>query len=118
LGINDIQQSPHQTDPAQIIAALRQIIAQARARGIRVIGATLTPFKGWSVYDQTLENTREAVNAFIRSGAFDGVADFDAAIRDPQDPLRMLPAYDSGDHLHPKDAGYQAMAAAVNLAQL
>jgi lysophospholipase L1-like esterase len=118
LGINDIQQSPHQTDPAQIIAAHRQIIAQARARGIRVIGATLTPFKGWSVYDQTLENTRQAVNAFVRSGAFDGVADFDAAIRDPQDPLRMLPAYDSGDHLHPKDAGYQAMAAAVNLAQL
>jgi lysophospholipase L1-like esterase len=118
-GINDIQQDPHQTDPAQIIAAHKQIIAQARARGIRVLGATLTPFKGWRVYDQTLENTRLAVNDFIRtSGAFDGVVDFDAAIRDPQDPLRMLPAYDSGDHLHPGDAGYQAMAAAVNLAQL
>ncbi|TCO64732.1 SGNH/GDSL hydrolase family protein [Actinocrispum wychmicini] len=118
-GINDIQQDPHQTDPAQIIAAHRQIIAQAHARGLRVIGATLTPFKGWRVYDQTLENTRLAVNDFIRtSGAFDGVADFDAAIRDPQDPLRMLPAYDSGDHLHPGDAGYRAMAAAVNLAQL
>lgn len=118
-GINDIQQDPHQTDPAQIISAHRQIIAQAHARGIRVIGATLTPFKGWRVYDQTLENTRLAVNDFIRhSGAFDGVVDFDAAVRDPQDPLRMLPAYDSGDHLHPGDAGYQAMAAAVNLAQL
>jgi lysophospholipase L1-like esterase len=119
LGINDIQQSPHQTDPAQIIAAHRQLIAQARARGIRVLGATLTPFKGWQVYDQTLENTRLAVNEFIRtSGAYDGVVDFDAAIRDPQDPLRMLPAYDSGDHLHPGDAGYKAMAAAVNLGQL
>jgi lysophospholipase L1-like esterase len=119
LGINDIQQDPHQTDPAQIIAAHRQIIAQARARGLRVIGATLTPFKGWRVYDQTLENTRLAVNDFIRtSGAYDGVADFDAAVRDPQDPQRMLPAYDSGDHLHPGDAGYQAMAAVVNLGQL
>ncbi|MEV4311562.1 SGNH/GDSL hydrolase family protein [Actinocrispum sp. NPDC049592] len=119
LGINDIQQDPHQTDPAQIIAAHRQIIAQARARGIRVLGATLTPFKGWRVYDQTLENTRLAVNNFIRtSGAYDGVVDFDAAIRDPQDPLRMLPAYDSGDHLHPGDAGYQAMAAAVPLGLL
>jgi lysophospholipase L1-like esterase len=118
-GINDIQQDPHQTDPAQIIAAHRQIIAQAHARGIRVIGATLTPFKGWRVYDQTLENTRLAVNDFIRtSGLYDGVGDFDAAVRDPQDPLRMLPAYDSGDHLHPGDAGYQAMAAAVNLGQL
>jgi lysophospholipase L1-like esterase len=118
-GINDIQQDPHQTDPTQIIAAHRQIIAQAHARGIRVIGATLTPFKGWRVYDQTLENTRLAVNDFIRtSGLYDGVADFDAAVRDPQDPLRMLPAYDSGDHLHPGDAGYQAMAAAVNLGQL
>jgi lysophospholipase L1-like esterase len=119
LGINDIQQNPHQTDPAQIIAAHRQVIAQAHARGIRVLGATLTPFKGWNVYDQTLENTRSAVNNFIRTGgAYDGVADFDAAVRDPQDPLRMLPAYDSGDHLHPKDAGYQAMAGVVNLAQL
>ncbi|WP_026359986.1 SGNH/GDSL hydrolase family protein [Amycolatopsis nigrescens] len=118
-GINDIQQTPHQTDPAVIIAAYRQIIAQTHARGIRVVGGTLTPFKGWMVYDETLEATRQAVNTFIRtSGAFDAVIDFDLAVRDPADPQRLLPAYDSGDHLHPGDAGYQAMADAVDLARL
>ncbi|GAA4547550.1 SGNH/GDSL hydrolase family protein [Amycolatopsis samaneae] len=118
-GINDIQQDPHQTDPARIISAYRQLITQAKAHGIRVLGATLTPFKGWRVYDETLERTRQAVNAFVRTGgAFDGVVDFDAAVRDPADPLRMLPAYDSGDHLHPGDAGYRAMAAAVDLRRL
>ncbi|MER6800505.1 GDSL-type esterase/lipase family protein, partial [Amycolatopsis mediterranei] len=95
------------------------LVAQAHARGIRVLGGTLTPFKGWRVYDDTLEATRQAVNAFIRtSGVFDAVIDFDAAVRDPADPLRMLPAYDSGDHLHPGDAGYERMAAAVRLDRL
>jgi len=118
-GINDIQQTPHQTDPAQIISAYRQLIAQAKARGIRVLGGTLTPFKGWQVWDETLEATRQAVNTFIRtSHEFDGVIDFDAALRDPADPLTMLPAYDSGDHLHPNDAGYRAMADAVDLSRL
>jgi lysophospholipase L1-like esterase len=118
-GINDIQQDPHQTDPAAITSAYRQLVAQAHARGIRVLGGTLTPFKGWRVYDDTLEATRTAVNTFIRtSGVFDGVVDFDAAVRDPADPLRMLPAYDSGDHLHPGDAGYERMAAAVRLDRL
>ncbi|MFB9684418.1 SGNH/GDSL hydrolase family protein [Amycolatopsis plumensis] len=118
-GINDIQQDPHQTDPGAITSAYRQLVAQAHARGIRVLGGTLTPFKGWRVYDDTLEATRQAVNGFIRtSGVFDGVIDFDAAVRDPADPLRMLPAYDSGDHLHPGDAGYERMAAAVRLDRL
>lgn len=118
-GINDIQQNPHQTDPAMIVSALRQIVAQAKTQGIRVIGGTLTPFKGWKIYDPTLEKTRQAVNAFIRtSGICDGVVDFDAAVRDPADPLAMLPAYDSGDHLHPNDAGYQRMADAVPLTLL
>jgi lysophospholipase L1-like esterase len=118
-GINDIQQDPHQTDPAAITSAYRQLVTQAHARGIRVLGGTLTPFKGWRVYDDTLEATRTAVNTFIRtSGVFDGVVDFDAAVRDPADPLRMLPAYDSGDHLHPGDAGYERMAAAVRLDRL
>ncbi len=118
-GINDIQQTPHQTDPGQLIAAYRQLITQARSHGIRVIGGTLTPFKGWQVWDETLEATRGAVNEFIRtSGEFDAVIDFDAAIRDPADPLRMAAAYDSGAHLHPHDAGYRAMAAAVDLAAL
>ncbi|MEQ0564129.1 SGNH/GDSL hydrolase family protein [Amycolatopsis sp. NEAU-NG30] len=118
-GINDIQQTPHQTDPAAITSAYRQLVAQAHARGIRVLGGTLTPFKGWRVYDETLEATRQAVNEFIRtSGVFDAVIDFDAAVRDPADPLRMLPAYDSGDHLHPGDAGYERMAAAIPLHRL
>jgi len=118
-GINDIQQDPHQTDPNAITSAYRQLVAQAHARGIRVLGGTLTPFKGWGVYNETLEATRTAVNTFIRtSGVFDGVVDFDAAVRDPADPLRMLPAYDSGDHLHPGDAGYERMAAAVRLDRL
>ncbi|WP_020660133.1 SGNH/GDSL hydrolase family protein [Amycolatopsis benzoatilytica] len=118
-GINDIQQDPHQTDPAMIVSALRQIVAQAKAQGIRVLGGTITPFQGWKVYDPTLEQTRQAVNTFIRtSGVYDGVVDFDAALRDPAHPLAMLPAYDSGDHLHPNDAGYQRMAQAVPLTLL
>ncbi|GAA2352925.1 SGNH/GDSL hydrolase family protein [Nonomuraea africana] len=117
-GINDIQQTPNQTDPAPIIAALRQIIERAHARGFKVVGGTLTPFKGWRVHNETLESVRQSVNAFIRSGAFDAVADFDAALADPEDPLRMWPPYDSGDHLHPSDAGYQAMANAIPLSAL
>jgi lysophospholipase L1-like esterase len=118
-GINDIQQLPHQTYPAQIIAGLEQIITQAHAAGVRVIGGTILPFEGWTTYDAQEEATRTAVNTWIRtSGAYDGVVDFDAAVRDPADPHRMLPAYDSGDHLHPNDAGYTAMSKAVNLANL
>jgi lysophospholipase L1-like esterase len=118
-GINDIQQTPHQTDPAMIISAYRQLIAQAKARGIKVIGATILPFKGWRVWDETLEGTRVAVNHWIRaSGEFDAIVDFDKVTRDPADPQRMLPAYDAGDHLHPGDAGYQAMANAVDLSKL
>jgi lysophospholipase L1-like esterase len=118
-GINDIQQDPHQTDPAQIIGAYQQIVTRAHAAGIRVLGGTITPFKGWQVYDETLEATRLAVNEFIRNGGlFDGVVDFDAAIRDPKDPLVMKAEFDSGDHLHPGDAGYRAMAEAVRLAML
>lgn len=118
-GVNDIQQTPHQTDPAMIISAYRQVIAQAKARGIRVIGATILPFKGWRAWDETLEATRVAVNDFIRDGhEFDAVIDFDRVMRDPADPQRLLAAYDSGDHLHPGDAGYRAMAAAVDLSLL
>jgi lysophospholipase L1-like esterase len=118
-GINDIQQMPHQTDPKKIEAALLEIAARAHGRGLRVIGATLTPFEGWTVYDATLEATRQAVNDFIRtSRAFDAVVDFDRVVRDPADPHRMLPAYDSGDHLHPGDAGYEAMGNAVDLSRL
>jgi lysophospholipase L1-like esterase len=116
LGINDIQQSPHQYDAAQIEFGLRQIVLRAHARGIRVVGCTLTPYEGWSTYDAAGERTRLAVNAWIRSsGVFDAVADFDAVVRDPSDPHRILPAYDSGDHLHPNAAAYRVMANAIPL---
>jgi lysophospholipase L1-like esterase len=125
-GINDIGRS---TDPrrhsdagltpAQIIAGYRNLIAQAHARGVRIFGATLLPYEGAGYYSPAGEAIREAVNAWIRtSGAFDGIIDFDAVMRDQADPLRLNPAYDSGDHLHPNDAGYQAMADAINLDML
>jgi lysophospholipase L1-like esterase len=125
LGTNDIglSQRPATSVTAdEIIAGYRQLIARAHDRGLKIIGRTLTPFGG-SGYDpppdeanSPREVMREAVNRFIRtSGAFDGVIDFDAAVRDPAHPVRFLPAYDSGDHLHPSDAGYQAMAEAIDL---
>jgi lysophospholipase L1-like esterase len=102
-----------------IIYGYRQLIDRARERGLKIYGGTLTPFEGTTFpgyYTAAGEAKRQAVNAWIRtSRAFDAVIDFDRAIRDPANPLRMLPAYDSGDHLHPNDAGYQAMANAVNL---
>jgi lysophospholipase L1-like esterase len=101
---------------AQIIAGYQQIIAQAHAAGLKIFGATLTPFKGAAYYSDAGEAKREAVNDWIRtSGAFDGVIDFDAVVRDPSDPLVINPPFDSGDHLHPNDAGYQAMANAIPL---
>ncbi len=118
-GINDIQQTPHETDPQKIIAALKQIAARAHDRGLRVVGATITPFKGWYSYTEELEAVRQAVNAFIRTSAdFDAVVDFDAVIRDPADPQRIKPDYDQGDHLHPGDKGFEAMAKAVDTATL
>ncbi len=118
-GINDIQETPHQLDAAQIVAGLRQIAMQARAHGLRVLAGTLTPFGGWSTFDAAEEATRRAVNEFVRTDpVFDAYVDFDAALRDPADPLRLQPQFDSGDHLHPNDAGYQAMAAAVDLTLL
>lgn len=103
----------------QIIAGYQHLIAAAHAARLRIFGATLTPFKGAPYYTPGGEAIREAVNQWIRtSGAFDGVIDFDRAIADPADPLMMNPAYDSGDHLHPNDAGYQKMADTVDLAML
>lgn len=101
----------------QIIAGYRQLIARAHERGVLIFAGTLLPFAGTSSYATSAgEAEREAINAFIRgSGEFDGVIDFEAAVRDPANPLALLPAYDSGDHLHPNDAGYAAMAAAVDL---
>ena len=114
-GINDIGFTL--APAAEIIAGYENLIAAAHAAGLKISGATLTPFQGAGYYSAAGEAEREAVNHWIRtSGAFNSVIDFDQAVRDPAAPLRLLPAYDSGDHLHPNDAGYQAMANAVNLA--
>ncbi|WP_340681258.1 GDSL-type esterase/lipase family protein [Natrinema gelatinilyticum] len=100
----------------QIIDGYQQLIRRAHSKGVRIIGGTLTPFKGAGYYYTEGEQKRQQVNEFIRtSGAFDGVVDFDKAIRDPDDPKQILPKYDSGDKLHPNDAGYQAMAEAIDL---
>ncbi|MGW4566608.1 GDSL-type esterase/lipase family protein [Streptomyces sp. NPDC004561] len=113
-GINDIKGTPPANDPAAYAAAYRTLVARAHARGITVVGVTLTPFRGYAAYTRARESVRQRVNAFIRGGgAFDAVADADAAVRDPADPTRILPAYDPGDHLHFDDAGMRAVADAV-----
>lgn len=105
--------------PQQVITGLTQLIQRAHARGVKIIGATLTPVEG-SIYPGFFtpanEVQRQAVNQWIRtSGAYDGVIDFDAAVRDPSDPARLLPAYASFDNTHLSDAGYAAMANAIDL---
>jgi len=124
-GINDFGVSALSPGPvadvsaAQVIAGYEQLIAQAHARGLKIFGGTLLPFKGCFYYTAAGEAKREAVNAWIRtSGAFDGVIDFGTLMGDPADPLALNPAWDSGDHLHPNDAGYQAMADAISLDML
>lgn len=118
-GINDIDNDPPQPDAAAIEQGLAQIATRAHAVGLRVVGCTLTPYEGAGPYTPDRDAERQAINTWIRtSGTFDAVVDFDAAVRDPADPARMLPAYDSGDHLHPSDAGYQAMANAIPLSVL
>jgi lysophospholipase L1-like esterase len=103
---------------ARILAAYQQIILRAHAHGIRVYGATITPFAGSDYYhpDAQIEADRVAVNAWIRApGHFDAVIDFDAVVRDPAQPDHLLPAYDCSDHLHPSPAGYRAMGNAIPL---
>ncbi|HEU4567238.1 MAG TPA: SGNH/GDSL hydrolase family protein [Marmoricola sp.] len=117
-GINDIRHD-NAKSPEDLIRAYQQLIARAHADGVCVVGATLTPWEGGSLYSEHRNEIRMAVNDWIRtSGAFDSVVDFDKVTRDPSDPARFLPAYDSGDHLHPGDAGYEAMANAVDLDDL
>lgn len=125
LGINDIGHPTSIAPPSEavtaqeMIAAHRQLIARAHERGLRAYGATLTPFKNTTIagyYNKRNENKRLALNRWIRtSGEYDAVIDFDKAVRDPKHPLQMLPRYDSGDHLHPNDAGMRAMAKAIPL---
>jgi lysophospholipase L1-like esterase len=131
MGINDIGWPGTllvpQGEPApsadDIIAGYRQLIARAHAHDMRIIGATLTPFEDtfrgnplFGYYSEEKEAKRQAVNQWIRtSGAFDGVIDFDAVTRDPNDPKHIRAEFDSGDHLHPQDTGYKAMADSIDL---
>lgn len=106
--------SSQQVTAAEIIQALQQIIDRAHERGIRVFGCTLTPYRGSFFYTQAGDAARESINEWIRtSHAFDGVFDFDKALRDPNQPDRLLPRYQSGDWLHPSNAGYAAMVHAM-----
>jgi lysophospholipase L1-like esterase len=129
MGINDIgwPQSafaPHEAPMTadRMIAVYRQLIAQAHGRGVRIVGATLPPFEGAlqgtpfdSYYTPAKDVVRQEVNRWIReSGEFDEVADLDALLRDPARPSSMLARYDSGDHLHPGDAGYEAIARSIS----
>ncbi|MFD7662679.1 SGNH/GDSL hydrolase family protein [Streptomyces sp. NPDC059788] len=104
---------------AEIIDGYRDLIEQAHAAGVRIVGGTIMPFRGAEYHTPDAEAKRREINAWVRtSGAFDAVADFAAALADPSDPEVLRAAYDSGDHKHPGDAGYRAMAAAVDLASL
>jgi lysophospholipase L1-like esterase len=122
-GTNDI--GAEGATARQLIAAHRQVIAQLHAQGIAVMGATLTPFGGsHDRFDGEYgtargDRERRALNHWIRtSGEYDAIVDFDRVTRDPANPQNMRPEYDSGDHLHPGDAGYAAMARAVDLGAL
>jgi lysophospholipase L1-like esterase len=126
LGINDIGgpgtvfgANDAIMGPEDIIAGHQQLIARARVRGLKIFGCTLTPFEvaaNPGYFSPVKEARRQAVNRWIRSsGAYDAVIDFDTAVRDPAQPTKMRADWDSGDHLHPNDAGYRAMAEAVDL---
>jgi len=127
LGINDIGDisrsvaaqpglAPQPVSADQIIAGHVQMIARAHQQGIKILGCTLTPFEGAAYFTPEGESKRQTVNKFIRTaGAYDGVIDFDVTVRDPNHPTQLQPMYDSGDHLHPNDAGYKAMADTIDL---
>jgi lysophospholipase L1-like esterase len=124
-GINDLGHAGSSAPASETVSAedvifgLKQLVERAHEKGIRVFGATLTPFEGTvfkGYFTPEKETWRKAINEWIRNGkGVDGVIDFDKAVRDTQHPDRILPAYDSGDHLHPGDAGYKAMGEAIDL---
>ncbi|WP_151480194.1 SGNH/GDSL hydrolase family protein [Streptomyces albicerus] len=112
-GINDVRWG---ASAEQVVTGLREIADRAHARGLRVLAATIVPCEGEARCTVAVDAQRSAVNSWIRSSStFDGVLDFDAVLRDPARPARMLPVYDSGDHLHPGDAGLAALAESVDL---
>jgi lysophospholipase L1-like esterase len=121
-GINDIGRLHDPNRPDYRLTAedleqgLSQLVARAHEHGIKVFGATITPYQGAGYFTEKGEQIREAVNTWIlTSGVFDGAIDFDKATRDPAHPLAFASQYDSGDHLHPKDEGYAAMADSIDL---
>ncbi|MFJ2606948.1 GDSL-type esterase/lipase family protein [Streptomyces sp. NPDC087425] len=112
-GINDVR---WQAPADQVVAGLRELARRGHARGLRMLAATLLPCAGEALCTAAVDAQRVAVNTWLRGNdVFDGVLDFDAVVRDPADPARILPAYDSGDHLHPGDAGLAALADSVDL---
>jgi lysophospholipase L1-like esterase len=116
IGTADATPAAQQQDTAQLITAYEQIITRAHEKGIRVYGATITPFGGNSYDDPqgVRESARQVVNRWIRtSHKFDAVLDFDRVVRDPQQPRQLLPVFDVGDHLHLNPAGYQALANSI-----
>jgi len=118
MALNDIGNARENATPTadDLIAGQKQLIERAHTRGLKIYGATLTPFEGAGYFTQVGETKRQAVNQWIRtSKSYDAVIDFDAATRDPSHPTRFLPQYDSGDHLHPNDTGYRTMADAIDL---
>lgn len=122
-GINDISASDMLADPGQhasaeqIIEGMRTLVKRARDKGVKVCGTTLLPYGGVGkpfIHSTSAETKRQAVNAWIRTpGSFDAVADVEPLLRDVRQPERLLPAFDSGDHLHPNDAAYRVIAGAV-----
>ncbi len=116
-GINDVSRSVTSAEP--LIDAYREIADRVHSRGLRLVVGTLTPIGGAATFTPEKEIVRQEVNEFLRTDpVFDGVIDFDAALRDPDDPVRLLPEYDKGDHLHPSDAGRERLAEVVDLALL
>ena len=114
----EVPPAAHEAFVARVLAAYQQVIARAHAHGLRVYGATITPYVGSGYYHPgpLSEADRQAVNAWIRTaGHFDAVIEFDSVVRDPAHPDHLLPAYDCGDHLHPSPAGYKAMADSIPL---
>ena len=114
----EVSQAEHTTRTRRVVAAYEQMVARAHAHGIRVIGATITPYVGSDNYHPSplSEADRQAVNEWIRApGHFDAVIDFDTIVRDPRQPDRLRSHYDCGDHLHPSPAGYKAMGESIPL---
>ena len=125
LGTNDLRnrsaKPEEEVSAAQMIAGLKQLALRGQTKGIKMIGCTLTPFGNETflpgAWNPRREAVREAVNAWMREGgSFDALVDFDKALRDPENPVNMIPKYDCGDRLHPSDLGYRTMGDAIDLA--